>query len=292
MRKLPVASIGLFALASISVLSACQTTTTASTTPAAASTAGDKQATGAIALKSGDAPALAGVWKGGYKLQNGWTGQTRMELTATGPETVEGSFEYRWAGGGYDRVPSSGTTGGRILPNGTLAFGSFILRLEDAGGKHTFRTDSRLANQPAKIDWSRSGIVLADRATLNASEPAPAPLAASTAVAPPGAEVSEGAAAFSGFWAGTWGGVLDGKLVVQTIDQGGKISGVYSWGDHPSGRFAAGSTPVTGQITGGVLTLARFGNGAVARFTMRGDGALDGTYNLNGNISRGIFTKS
>ena len=128
-----------------------------------------------------------------------------------------------------------------------------------------------------------------------ACEPAairPAEIAASTKIVAPAESVPAEYAAFSGLWTGSWGGCLDGKLAVQTIDAGGKATVVYAWGDHCKGRFKRGTTSVNGQINNGVLSLERFRNNAKVTYTLRDDGALGGAYDLNGDVSRGIFTKS
>jgi len=121
--------------------------------------------------------------------------------------------------------------------------------------------------------------------------PKPATISSSVEIVVPADSVSAEYAAFSGLWVGTWGAALDGKIAIQTIEPDGKITGVYAWGDHPRGRFTAGSSTARVQITGNTLTLKTFGNGAVVKYTLRPDGALDGSYDLNGDVSRGIFKK-
>lgn len=121
--------------------------------------------------------------------------------------------------------------------------------------------------------------------------PRPATISSSTEIVPPTSSVPSEYAAFSGIWAGAWDGMLDSKLAVQRVEEDGEVSTVYAWGDHPQGRFSAGTDSRKGQIENNVLVLDRFGNGAVAKFEMREDGTLDATYNLDGNISEGIFTK-
>lgn len=119
----------------------------------------------------------------------------------------------------------------------------------------------------------------------------PAEIGPNVAIVAPAEDVPQDYAAFSGLWTGTWGARLDGKLAVQTVDADGAVKGVYAWGDHPKGRFSAGSTPVQGKIAGKVMTLNTFTNGAKVSYTMRGDGALEGAYDLNGEVSKGIFGK-
>lgn len=294
----------LFVPLAVLLISACQTTGTDQSATEPSSTSGatataettgiehdNALADGAIALQSGDGPALAGVWNGNYRLQNGWTGRTRLDLSPAGPDSVDGVFEYMWRGGGYERVPDSGTTRGRIRPDGTLAFGSFVLRLEKDGSEYRFVAEDRIAGQPAKIDWRRSDVRLADRSTASAVKPQAAPLSATTAIASPNDEVPSQLAAFSGIWAGAWDGTLDGKLAVQSVTPDGSAEGIYSWGDHPSGRFSAGSTEFTGEIQNGVLKLDPLGNGAEVTYEMRSDGSLFGTYILNGSKSTGRFVK-
>lgn len=121
--------------------------------------------------------------------------------------------------------------------------------------------------------------------------PTPATISSSTEIVPPTSSVPSEYAAFSGIWAGAWDGALDSKLAVQRVEKDGEVSTVYAWGDHPQGRFSAGTASRKGQIENSVLVLDRFDNGAVAKFEMRDDGTLDATYNLDGNISEGTFTK-
>ena len=142
--------------------------------------------------------------------------------------------------------------------------------------------------------FARSFFVLGFLGLVTACAPQalqPAEIGANVAVTAPAAEVSADHAAFSGIWAGTWGARLDGKLAVQTIDADGTITGVYAWGDHPKGKFKAGSIPVDGMIDGGVLRLKPFENGANVTYTMQSDGTLEGAYDLGGAVSKGIFSK-
>ncbi|MCW5750167.1 MAG: hypothetical protein KIT81_03390 [Alphaproteobacteria bacterium] len=119
----------------------------------------------------------------------------------------------------------------------------------------------------------------------------PAPVVDASAISRPAANVPARQAAFSGIWFGTWLPALDSNIAIETVAADGRITGTYAWGDHPEGRFVRGSAPVTGRIEGNRLTLAPFENGAVVSYVMRADGALDGEFNINGNISRGEFRK-
>ena len=58
-------------------------------------------------------------------------------------------------------------------------------------------------------------------------------------VTPPPAGLASELAAFSGTWEGMWDGILQSRLIVETIDtKSARV--VYVWGDHPSGAFKAG----------------------------------------------------
>lgn len=120
----------------------------------------------------------------------------------------------------------------------------------------------------------------------------PATIPPSTEIKEPAATVPAEYAAFSGLWSGKWGGVLDSKLAVHTVQPDGRVAAIYAWGDHPDGRFQAGSVATIGQIDGGVLKLEPFGDDVEAIFRLTEDGTLDATFDLRGEISRAEFTKS
>lgn len=119
----------------------------------------------------------------------------------------------------------------------------------------------------------------------------PAALPDDTQVVEPGSEVPREYAAFSGVWSGTWGAGLDGTIAVRRIEPDGTAEVVYAWGDDPQGRFTAGSTVVDARIRDGVLMLERFDTGALARFRLREDGRLDASYEVDGEVTEGVFTR-
>lgn len=125
----------------------------ASTAPeATTSTAGTAER---VALASGDAPALAGTWTGDYVSDSGFRGRTTLTLRPAGPAAVNGVFEYRWRGGNYDRFPATGTTGGGITGDGTLAFGSWQLALYRDGEQLEFRTRQQIGGTPSDLRWRK-----------------------------------------------------------------------------------------------------------------------------------------
>ena len=120
---------------------------------------------------------------------------------------------------------------------------------------------------------------------------APLPPPPTGEVTAPAKNVPAALAAFSGTWVGKWGESLDAHLAVQTVARDGAVTGTYSWGDMP-GQFKAGSAAVTGKIAAGALILDALPTGAMASFTMQPDGALAGTYVLNGQTSTGTFRQA
>ena len=129
-------------------------------------------------------------------------------------------------------------------------------------------------------------------AACQPAEQRPASIGENTQVITPTESVPAEFSAFSGVWVGSWGGCIDHKLAVQTVDEDGKVNAVYAVGDHCRGNFEAGSFQQTGQINGNVLTLDPFRNGAVATYTLREDGGLEGAYDRDGNVSRALLVKS
>lgn len=134
-----------------------------------------------------------------------------------------------------------------------------------------------------------TAVMLAVSGCLSA-ELRPATIPASAVIEQPAQNVPAEYAAFSGIWVGTWGGVLDGKLAVQTITADGDASGIYAWGDR-QGSFRAGTHDFAGNINDGVLRLDTFRNGAIVTYLFRDDGALDGTYSRSGTVSKGVFVR-
>ena len=95
----------------------------------------------------------------------------------------------------------------------------------------------------------------------------------------PGADVPKAMARFSGIWEGKWGGVLCSSLAVTSVDKGGMVKVVYSWG---SGKnFGAGMWPYNGVIIDGKL---RFGerSRSVFVFYVNDEGDLEGTRESEG----------
>lgn len=118
-----------------------------------------------------------------------------------------------------------------------------------------------------------------------------APLPDDLTIIPPNADVAPELAAFSGLWAGAWGGSLAGKLAVTEVNADGSVTAIYAWGNNP-GRFEGGWAELTGQISGNRLTLTAFNSGAQASYQMSDEGVLNGTYNSDGEITRGVFRKA
>lgn len=99
---------------------------------------------------------------------------------------------------------------------------------------------------------------------------------ASAVVVAPGPEVPAEYAAFSGKWGGYWGGELPSILVVEQISPDGRASGIYIWGDHPSGRIQSGSSKFRAMIENGIL---KWGNNVQFEFRRAGDELLGERYN-------------
>ena len=132
------------------------------------------------------------------------------------------------------------------------------------------------------------GILLAGCQTMATR---PAPLPEDTKITKPSNNVPSEYSAFSGIWAGDWGGGLDGKIAVQVITENGDASGIYAVGDEPSGMFYAQKFPFKGTIANGVLSLSPFSNGADVKYKLLDKSVLEGTYSLKGGNTIGIFKK-
>lgn len=121
----------------------------------------------------------------------------------------------------------------------------------------------------------------------------PATIPASAVIEQPAQNVPAEYAAFSGIWEGKWNGKVDGKLAVQTVSADGYVSGIYAYGDR-AGGFKAGNLEFTGKFIDGVLRLDTFRSGAKVAYVFREDGALDGTYIIDGpnrTNAKGVFVK-
>ena len=110
-------------------------------------------------------------------------------------------------------------------------------------------------------------------------------------VTAPGAEISAEYAAFSGVWDGMWADCLPGKLIVTEVSASGSIKGVYSYGDCAKWKVEEGSTPVSGQIEGNLLTLDKLPNGAAVSYRLEAGGNLSGSYERAGATTLGRFGK-
>lgn len=88
------------------------------------------------------------------------------------------------------------------------------------------------------------------------------PLPSNLKIVPPDSAIPPEVAAFSGKWAGKWGGLLDSTLVVTKIEPGKKgghkAELVYSWGTYsPWFIHQAGYREMDGEIKDGQLTAYR-----------------------------------
>lgn len=143
---------------------------------------------------------------------------------------------------------------------------------------------------------SRVALVLAlaacsqQTSTSSGDKRDPAPLPTPLTLNAPASDVPANVAAFSGLYEGDWGGWLNGKLAVVSVEADGRVTAIYGIGENP-GEWRAAYSEHKGSVVGDVLTLDRFGNGAVASYTMREDGDLDGRYVRDGNTSIGVFKR-
>jgi hypothetical protein len=90
----------------------------------------------------------------------------------------------------------------------------------------------RLGSQ-LRPDISWSEILLEEKTTTLDSEPN------DISIITPNEDLSPRLTAFSGRWAGHWGGALPSNLIVESINSEVAVV-VYTWGDHPSGKFSRG----------------------------------------------------
>jgi uncharacterized caspase-like protein len=95
----------------------------------------------------------------------------------------------------------------------------------------------------------------------------------------PDADVPKAMACFSGIWEGKWGGVLCSSLAITSIDRGGMVKVVYSWGSGK--KFGAGMWPYRGVIRDGKL---RFGerSRSIFVFHINPEGYLEGIRETEG----------
>lgn len=277
-------SYALCSIGCLILLNACQTaspgTAVAANSKSIIAARETSDAARAVHLKCGDATVLGGVWSGRYIFKGGssaWL-HTRLHITPTGPDSVEGVFEYIYGiRRGYERVPKNGGLEGRILADGQLYFGSWALSLEVDGSEHTFRASEKIAGQLADLHWSRSDIRLPKQSGCEWS-PREAPLPETIQVLAPGPEVPPEMAVFSGIWRGAWGRKVDSRLVVRSISPDGSVSAFYSCGEDQDGYFLAGITEVNGRIKGDTLYLEPFSNGATVKYMLDPDGNLIGIF--------------
>lgn len=109
-----------------------------------------------LALQAGDAPKLAGLWKGDFLMDNGWTGETHLTIGEAGPGKVTGVFEYFWDGGNQSRFPTKGALDGKISPDGTLTFGDWTLRPSRSGDRIVFKARERAWNRMGNLKWGKA----------------------------------------------------------------------------------------------------------------------------------------
>ena len=97
------------------------------------------------------------------------------------------------------------------------------------------------------------------------------------AVAPPGADVAPGIAAFAGYWGGDrWdGGPSPHSLVVESVRADGTATVVYAWGANQEEHSAHGWWRLHGRIADGHLAL-RLPTGNSADYSIGADGRLLG----------------
>jgi dienelactone hydrolase len=109
------------------------------------------------------------------------------------------------------------------------------------------------------------------------------PLPPDVAVTPPGPEVPEAFARFSGAWGrGAWGGVLPHVLVVERVTAGGEVMAVYAFGEAAEPQVPAGYVRVAGRIDEeGALVLPLARGRGVAEYRLAGD-RLRGVYVAGG----------
>ena len=95
----------------------------------------------------------------------------------------------------------------------------------------------------------------------------------------PDADVPKAMARFSGIWEGKWGGVLCSSLAITSIDRGGMVKVVYSWGSGK--KVGSGMWPYRGVISDGKL---RFGerSRSIFVFHINQEGDLKGIRETEG----------
>lgn len=90
-------------------------------------------------------------------------------------------------------------------------------------------------------------------------------------------------AAFVGVWEGAWDGILESRLVVESVE-GLFASVVYGWADHPRGRFKGGWSEYRARMSPDAKL--SWGSEALFTFEMRRDlKSLDGRFVHAGGVS-------
>ena len=255
---------------------------------------GNSLAAGSIRLKCGYAPALAGEWSGRYSIDGGNEGwqRTKLQLVAAGPDTVDGAFTYiigtrRW----QERHPDSGYIQGRILPDGKLHFGSWDLSLSKEDGEYVLRAEEDAFGGQTRLHWHRKDVNLPEAATcgLRAKD---ASLPKTLEITPPGPDVPDSMAAFSGIWEGEWDHNLDVKLAVRRISPGGHAEVTFAHGDHYRFRYTAKTFETEGTIEDGILELVPYSSGKVLTFEIMPSGYMKGLSTLGDSQWKGLLFRS
>ena len=119
-----------------------------------------------------------------------------------------------------------------------------------------------------------------------AGESCKTPLPDGFKLAPPPAGLPDDLKRFHGVWGnGKWDGQLCHTLVLEVLDAKGSVNAVYSWGDSEGWNVKRGYSIHRGSISGDVVDLPRFSNGAKVDYTLAGD-KLSGRYVRKGNETK------
>ena len=84
------------------------------------------------------------------------------------------------------------------------------------------------------------------------------------------------AADFSGVWIGKWDGILKHIMIVNEVRDDGTVQVVYSFGDHPAGRFKADLQHLEGRLSGNSITVNN--NGRDITYELSRTGRLRATF--------------
>jgi len=103
-------------------------------------------------------------------------------------------------------------------------------------------------------------------------------LPADAQVIPPGPEVADSLARFSGKWFGVSDGVLDHLLLVENISASGEVDAIYAWGVAYQWGVRPGWERFKGAFQGNTLVLKAPNRPLTITYEIRRDGSMDSWY--------------